>query len=361
MRITQRFRSKSRVAQRRRGDALLSGVLWIFALVLFVVPFLRERDDIGSYEGDFTRDVTSDGENDKLDLPFADDVADYEKENGAGLADAIRTQSEHYFGLESTWLRDTGAVEFLRIPSGKLNYEIHCVGCHGAIGDGAGPAARHLNPRPRNFRHGLFKFTSTDASSRPQRRDLFQTITRGLAGSAMPEFRLVNEEKRWDLVEYVRWLSMKGEFEQLMLDDAWENGEIPEAKDLADIVIQRWHPARLKSIFPGVNETTNDSASVERGRALFTDVAKGSCFSCHGKEGKGDGPTSGDYEDDWGYPIRPRDLSAGTFRAGAESVDLYRTIAAGIKGTPMGSFEGALKPEEIWDLVHFIQSLSKTR
>ena len=25
----------------------------------------------------------------------------------------------------------------------------------------------------------------------------------------------------------------------------------------------------------------------------------------------------------------------------------------------MGSFEGALTPQEIWDLVHFIQSLSK--
>ena len=52
-------------------------------------------------------------------------------------------------------------------------------------------------------------------------------------------------------------------------------------------------------------------------------------------------------------------MTAGTFRAGSEGVDLHRSIAAGIKGTPMGSFEGALTPQEIWDLVHFIQSLSK--
>jgi mono/diheme cytochrome c family protein len=331
------------------------------AIALFVLPFLRPRDSIGSYEGDFTRDVEADNEQDKIDLPFADDVADYEKEHGAGLAAAIAEASEEYFGLESPWLRDSGAVEFLRIPSGQLNYRIHCVGCHGAIGDGAGPAARFLAPRPRNFRRGLFKFTSTDASSRPQRRDLFQTITRGLAGSAMPEFRLVNEEKRWDLVEYVRWLSMKGEFEQKMLDDAWENETIPAAKEIAERVLHRWHPSSLHPIFPGVNEEPTSEASVERGRALFNDPAKGSCYSCHGREGKGDGPTAGDYEDDWGYPIRPRDLSAGTFRAGSESVDLYRTVSAGIKGTPMGSFEGALKPQEIWDLVHFIQSLPKKR
>ena len=57
--------------------------------------------------------------------------------------------------------------------------------------------------------------------------------------SATPEFRLVNEEKRWDLVEYVRWLAMKGEFEQLMLDDAWENEELPEALELAELVVER--------------------------------------------------------------------------------------------------------------------------
>ena len=81
------------------------------------------------------------------------------------------------------------------------------------------------------------------------------------------------------------------------------------------------------------------------------------CVSCHGPEGRGDGPNADAYEDDWGYPIRPRDLTAGVFRAGSEGADLYRTIAVGITGTPMSSFAGALEPEEIWDLVHFVQSL----
>jgi mono/diheme cytochrome c family protein len=338
----------------RRGGGVAALVMWLAGVALLVLPFLRARDGVGSEAGDFGRDL-------EQDIPFAQDVADYEAEYGAGLADAIAQASEQYFGLTSAWLRDSGAVDFFRIPSGRQNYQIHCIGCHGANGDGGGPAARYLNPRPRNFRKGLFKFTSTDPASRPQRRDLFQTITRGLPGSAMPEFRLVNEEKRWDLVEYVRWLSMKGEFEQMMLDDAWENEEIPAAEELADIVVERWHPAHLRPVFPGVSETPADAASVERGRAYFTDPAKGSCSSCHGETGRGDGPTAGDYEDDWGYPIRPRDLTLGTFRAGAESVDLYRTISAGIKGTPMPSFGSSLKSEEIWDLVHFIQSLPNAR
>jgi hypothetical protein len=38
---------------------------------------------------------------------------------------------------------------------------------------------------------------------------------------------------------------------------------------------------------------------------------------------------------------------------------LYQIIVAGISGTPMPPFEG-LKEEEVWDLVHYVQSLRVT-
>jgi len=44
-------------------------------------------------------------------------------------------------------------------------YREHCAECHGITGDGAGPTAALLNPYPRDFRLGKFKFKST-----PQRR-----------------------------------------------------------------------------------------------------------------------------------------------------------------------------------------------
>lgn len=348
--LTTRTRPRPRGVWSRRGGAAFGGLLWLVAIALFCLPFLRARDTSGSEEGDWARDP-------ELDIPFAEDLANYERDHGAGLAAAIEQASEQYFGLTAPALRDSGVVDFPRLPAGQAGFQRHCIGCHGITGDGGGPAARYLQPRPRNFRHGVFKFTSTDAASRPQRRDLFQTITRGLAGSAMPEFRLLSEETRLDIVEYVRWLGLKGEFEKSLLDDAYENEELPDVAEWAEIITRRWHPQNLRSIFPGANESARDEASIERGRALFNDAGKGSCFSCHGAAGRGDGATAGDYKDDWGYPIRPRDLTLGTFRAGVEGVDLYRTISAGIKGTPMGSFESALQPTEIWDLVHFVQSL----
>ena len=40
-------------------------------------------------------------------------------------------------------------------------YAQRCMGCHGANGDGLGPAAERLNPPPRDFTLGLYKFKSS--------------------------------------------------------------------------------------------------------------------------------------------------------------------------------------------------------
>ena len=339
---------------RRAGRAGLALLLWAFALALFALPFVRARDGLQSEEGDWSRA--------EADVPYAVDVADFEAEYGPGLAALLEESTEAYFGLGSPRLRSAGVIETGMLPLGAETYAMHCVGCHGAIGDGAGPAARHLAPRPRNFRAGLYKFTSTPAGMRPLRRDLYQTVTRGLSGSAMMEFRLLPEDVRWSVVEHVRWLALRGEYPRLVLDTAWDDEELPDAEtleELADLAEERWHPALLPTIHPGAPEPPPDAASIARGHALFSDTALANCAACHGPGGRGDGPSATAFLDDWGYPIRPRDLTRGVFRAGSESSDLYRTIAAGIKGTPMGSFEGALTPEQIWDLVHYVQSLAQ--
>jgi cytochrome c oxidase cbb3-type subunit 2 len=111
-------------------------------------------------------------------------------------------------------------------------------------------------------------------------------------------------------------------------------------------------------VFPSVPEPPRDQASIDRGRGLFLDPQRGTCFSCHGESGRGDGPNAAAYEDDWGYPIRPRDFTRGVFRAGSSAQELYQSTATGIGGTPMASFESVLAPAEIWDLVHYVQHLA---
>jgi hypothetical protein len=63
--------------------------------------------------------------------------------------------------------------------SGAL-YQRHCVHCHGATGAGDGPSGVTLDPAPRDFRRGIFKWVTVEAGHRPRRADLVRVLERGV-------------------------------------------------------------------------------------------------------------------------------------------------------------------------------------
>ncbi|MBI4368106.1 MAG: c-type cytochrome, partial [Candidatus Omnitrophica bacterium] len=79
--------------------------------------------------------------------------------------------------------------------------------------------------------------------------------------------------------------------------------------------------------------------------------------SCHGPQGKGDGQQI--MQDGLGFPLKPRDLTAGIFKGASSSEELYYRITAGLPGSPMPSYQAALSEEQIWDLIHYVQTLPK--
>jgi len=82
------------------------------------------------------------------------------------------------------------------------------------------------------------------------------------------------------------------------------------------------------------------------------------CWKCHGPEGRGNGPSAATLDDDFGFPIRPYNFAEGErFKCGETNRDLYRIFMTGLDGTPMPSFADNIKPEEAWDLVHFLRTL----
>ena len=70
-------------------------------------------------------------------------------------------------------------------------YRQHCAHCHGTTGDGAGPTAMILDPYPRDYRQGIYKFKSTERGAKPTDADLERIVRLGVPGTAMPSFDLL--------------------------------------------------------------------------------------------------------------------------------------------------------------------------
>lgn len=287
-------------------------------------------------------------------------------------------------------------------------YRQHCAHCHGVTGDGAGPTAAFLNPYPRDYRMGVFKFKSTPRGKRPTHEDLKTILLNGVPGTAMPSFRLLAEDEIEALVEYVKYLSVRGQVERILLRELALEFEGEEDRDeytapdyLLDDVLARvvgpWLQADSQATpVPAPPEMTDEEmvASIQRGRELYYG-AVANCVKCHGDTQLGDGQTN-DYDDwskdffDWTSEtdeevaarrvaelvslgglkprnIHPRNMRQGVYRGGRRPIDLYRRIHDGIDGTPMpaslmkppgaSADSAGLTSEDIWHLVHFVKSL----
>ena len=238
---------------------------------------------------------------------------------------------------------------------GKEAYTRYCSGCHGAEGRGDGSAASFLDPLPRDFQHGAFKFRSTPTGKLPRLADVMHTITCGLPGSAMPDFRLLPEPLRRDLATYVLHVATFKygirEVESVMRREGLTLEQVL-AERIEAIRAEVWRKRVVTNQpIPVPPSPPVTPALLEKGRTIYMTQ----CNRCHGDTGKGDGPSSYTLRDWKDAPIRARDFTSGVFRAGSAPEDLFRRLRTGLNGTPMPSIPGT--DEEIWALVHFMLSL----
>ncbi len=226
---------------------------------------------------------------------------------------------------------------------GRGLYRQHCADCHGVTGNGRGPTGAIINPYPRDYRPGTFKFKTTARGSKPIKDDIARSIRVGIAGTAMKPIEGLNEAGIAALTDYVIYLSMRGETERTVIDAAifeldLEGGDRiidPELREseqdvdkeafaeqweliedtVADIA-DAWLTAADGVIEvptpPAIIPVANNHAefvkmisgdakdalikSIDRGSELFKGKIA-SCSKCHGETGLGNGQTT-DY-DDW--------------------------------------------------------------
>jgi len=313
----------------------------------------------------------------------------------------------------SNLVRAGGPVSSERDGTHQGLFREHCVTCHALEGSGAGPASVFQNPYPRDFRHGVFKWKSTLRGLKPTRQDIRDLLVKGIPGTAMPSFALLDPDDLDALVDYVVYLSTRGEVERRMtaaaVDELDYGTELPEAElrlaskasteggEVVQQVVDRVHAgwaeaAENEVAAPAMAELKSDELadSVKRGKEFFHGRIA-NCVGCHGPGGDGSLQTL-DY-DDWTKEystkigltpddraamkpfrdagalrprlIKPRNLQDGVFHGGGDAASLYRRITQGIAGTPMPAVEvvqesngKGLTVDEIGDLVRYVQQLS---
>jgi mono/diheme cytochrome c family protein len=247
------------------------------------------------------------------------------------------------------------------LKQGAAVYARYCVQCHGVTGDGKGEAAAYLVPKPRDYRRGIFKFTSTIYGSKPLREDLLRTVKRGIRGTSMSSFSLLDPKDQDAVVDYVLVLTHRGELEAELAGEAEVADEVDPARvpGLVASVLGKWEQARGRVVYPTTPMPEFTPSIVEQGKKAFLTVG---CAQCHGDDGRGQMATNVGV-DAWGNPTKAADLTSGMLRGGTEPLDIFRHIDAGINGTPMPAFHDSLQkePDKVWHLVGYVLSVADTR
>ena len=274
-------------------------------------------------------------------------------------------------------------------------YRQHCSHCHGITGDGHGPTAASLNPYPRDFRLGKFKYKSTPLRSVPRDRDLTKVLVNGVPGTSMPSFRTLPDDEIAALVDYVKFLTIRGQYERYLMA---ELGNLDPGEPLIDLelaekyhqlaaieqpsqhqqeelekvqeqhldsmwdvvgarlmedVIQRWVDADAKETAiteaPDAFDSGHDGHRdfVALGRELF--YKRGNCAQCHGDTGVGNGQIESfdDWTNDWIKTPGVNPFNPKTYKLFTEAGALKpRPIKP--RNLTRGRYRGGGHPHEIY-------------
>jgi mono/diheme cytochrome c family protein len=237
-----------------------------------------------------------------------------------------------------------------QLNDGKSVYTEYCMPCHGIKGDGAGTSAKGLAVPPRNFKLGQFKFGKVVSGELPHDEHFFDTLKRGLNGTAMLPWDL-SPVQMFNVVQYIKTFA----------PEKWEGVD----KKLGDVIIAGKDP---------YGDAHKDSA-IQRGKEVFHVVAQ--CWTCHrayvshaelsqiSQKINGTPMTEFDPDmyhvklqpSDYGFSTQPPEFTYDQVRSATTVEELYVRLNSGVGGTAMASWKGVLQDDEIWAVAHYVKSL----
>jgi mono/diheme cytochrome c family protein len=211
------------------------------------------------------------------------------------------------------------AVALTSLPGWPL-YDRFCLPCHGANGDGKGPAAPFTWGTPRAFATGVYEWRSTQTGQPPTDDDLRVAIRFGAAGTSMPGF-----------------------------DGSLSAADVDKLVDVLKAFAPATFARRATPLVIGPSRTPD----APHGAELWK---KHGCNKCHGDNGRGQVS---------GLAEQPYDLTTQLLRRprAADDTEARRkamvvSIATGMSGTPMPGFAGTATEPELWALADHVLALN---
>jgi len=253
-------------------------------------------------------------------------------------------------GLENPLRKDPAKLEE-HVRAGGEIYVKNCVYCHGDNLDGRGHFAHGFSPPPANF-------ADPGTIAMLQESYVFWRIAKGGPGlpkestpwnSAMPAWEdRLSEEEIWQVTLYL--YAATGQEPR-----RWEHARAAPGPRMA--VREGRAPAgprRTESALGPATAEAQQAGDAELGRRVY----EARCASCHGRDGKGNGPGAAFLDP------KPRDFTRGLYKIRSTPSgqvptdrDLFRVITEGMPGTSMPGW--AVLPErQRWALVAYLKTLS---
>ncbi|GJL77254.1 MAG: hypothetical protein NPINA01_02430 [Nitrospinaceae bacterium] len=252
----------------------------------------------------------------------------------------LATEGDDSFKFYEPW--KNGHFKNADTNRGGVIYKEYCMQCHGAKGEGDGPAASGLEPKPAIHAKMAMDQMPLDY--------LYNVVYYGgkAVGKSpyMPYWGLtLGEQGVADVISYMQE-TFKGEEEVAVSpgNKAVASGLCPQPRKTKKA------PSKF---LKKQNPLKPSAENVKTGESLFQKKAKPlACAQCHGKTGNGMGPLGG------GLNPKPRNFTCSETMKELEDGQLFWVIKNGSSGTGMMAYQG-LKDDEIWKLVLYLREFAK--
>lgn len=231
---------------------------------------------------------------------------------------------------------------------GYTTYVEYCIQCHGATGQGDGPAAKGLLPPPRNLTHGLYKFPWVAYGDLPHDEDFARIIRHGLNGSAMLKWD-ISDERLDAVIQYIKTFA----------PETWEGKDKTVGEKIPLPADPYGDVYRHQAIEKGrkVYHVTAACTQCHRGYATKAEIQGWAKEMGTSVELGSDLYQLKAQDGEYNYKVLPPDFTYHHLRSITDVPSIVQRLMYGVTGSGMPGWKDVVTDDELWALAYYVRDL----